>query len=124
MSLLGGIAVPPSSSASIMSRTAVSAPFIQATSSGGSFGLSGLPPIVMIDEIGCLSLGSESSNLLLIHIPTTLTSQSLGQLFAQYGRLKINVLLTKKYDLCALIQFDELTSARNAYHIFQHMAIE
>jgi hypothetical protein len=65
------------------------------------------PPVPLVGAIRLLPRGFASSVLVLTDIPPLLTAYAIGQLFAVYGKLRVNVVLSQTTRLTAVLQFAE-----------------
>lgn len=83
-----------------------------------------MPSLLVVDEVRVLPDGFESPNLLLCSLPRQLTLQSLGGLFCLYGRVRANLVLSRRQGLSAVMQFEQMSHARAAYAALNGMVVE
>jgi hypothetical protein len=58
--------------------------------------------------------GVATSNLLLRHLPSSVTVQMLGSQFCLYGKLRVSLALTQRHGFVGILQFSQVASAQRA----------
>jgi len=79
---------------------------------------------VVVDDVATLGPGAESPILLLSNLSPLLSVPLIGSLFAPYGRLRVNLLLSVRHQLAALLRFESVQCARNAYQALNGMQVQ